>query len=75
MIEYCYILAKYHFYDCDKILLISSSYDEIMMYFFREFRKFNNNEGLAITRYKFGKYDTEKHIKWIEKEDNKIREI
>ena len=74
--QYCYILSKYHFYECDKVLMVSSSYDEIITYFTRKLRKLSNNEGLLVTKYEFGKYNcSEKHIKWVEKKDGKIKDL
>lgn len=73
--QYCYILLKYHFYDCKKVLMVSSSHDEIITYFTRELRKLRNDEGLTVSRYEFGKYNTEKHIRWVEREDGKIKDL
>lgn len=78
--QYCYILEKYPFYEVSEILMVSASCDEITTHFTRELRKLNDGYGLIITRYEFGKlYDNiinrAKSIRWIEKEDGKIRDL
>lgn len=78
--QYCYILEKYEFYESSDILMVSASCDEIMTHFIREFRKLSDRYGLIVTRYEFGKLydnidDRAKSIRWIEKEDGKIRDL
>lgn len=78
--RYCYVLEKYPFYEGGEILMVSASCDEITTHFIREFRKLNDGYGLIVKKYEFGKLyddinDRARSIRWIEKEDGKIRDL
>ena len=78
--RYCYVLEKYPFYEGGEILMVSASCDEITTHFIRESRKLSNGYGLIVKRYEFGKLYNNidvraKSIRWIEKEDGKIRDL
>ena len=77
--QFAYVLEKYPFYEGNEVLMISSSIDEITTYFIRELRKLEDNYGLQISKYEFGKLykglDYAESIRHIEKEDGKIRDL
>lgn len=78
--QYAYILSRYPFYEGSTVLMVSSSHDEIMLHFTREFRKLNKGYGLKVKRYEFGKlYSTiasGKTLRLVERDyDGKIKEL
>lgn len=77
--QYVYILSRYPFYEGESVLMVSSSYDEIISHFTREFRKLESGYGLVVSQYEFGKlYDKDypKTIRHIERNYNgKIEEL
>ena len=79
--QYAYILSRYPFYEGSTILMVSSSCDEIILHFTREFRKLDKGYGLEVKRYEFGKLyskaiDSGKTLRLIERDyDGKIKEF
>lgn len=79
--KFAYVLLKYPFYEGSTILMVSSSHDEIILNFTREFRKLDRGYGLQVKQYEFGKLystiiESGKTIRHIEKEyDGNIKDF